>query len=471
MARNTAVRAMAELAGKSATLVLTVVAVHVLGPKGFGAFAFAFAFSLLIATVPAGGLSDLLVKRASDTPAALDRLLTQTLVLNFMLAVPAYLLVGGAVAATRSDAQGETAVVLLLLASLFEVWNESLRAASVALQRQAGVSLALVVQRLATTGVACAALVGGAGVVGLSAAYLAGTALGTCAVLVAVRRLGVRFTREGLRLQALVETIGLSLPIGADQVVAMALFRLDAVLLGLLAGDRAVGLYAASYRYLETVLFMTWTVNQAVFPAVAAKPEPWRVRRGVEQGFGVLALVYLPFAAMLLLRPQGLLGLLYPAEFVDPGTPVLRWLAAAPLAFALGYLASYGLLARGRTGRVLTASAAAAALNLVANLVLVPRLQATGAAVTTTVSYLAEALLLVLWLRTEVCLRWAGLVRPLRASALAMLPLVGVLLLPIPVVPAVLAGTALYGCVWLLAASRWSPESVAVLRSLALRSR
>ena len=51
--------------------------------------------------------------------------------------------------------------------------------------------------------------------------------------------------------------------LGVDTVVAMALFRIDQVLLGAMKGDAAVGVYAAAYRLLETMLFVSWAVAAA----------------------------------------------------------------------------------------------------------------------------------------------------------------------------------------------------------------
>lgn len=465
-ARNAAVRGVAELLGKVATLVLMVVAARSLGEEGFGVFSFALALALLLASVPAGGFTTVLVQRASADLTELPRLMTRVLVLTTLLALPVFGLVGGAAAVARPTREGGIAVGLLVVAVLFELWGDVLRAGAQALQRQAGVSAALVVQRLVTTTVVCVLLGFGGGVVALCGGYLVGSALGLVAFAVAAHRAGVRVDRTRPRRAELGELARSSFAIGVDSIVSMALFRLDAVLLGLFAGDRAVGHYSAAYRFLETVLFLTWVINSAVFPSVAADPAPWRVRRSVDTGLAAIATVYVPFGVLLVLRPEDLLRLLYTEDFVRDGALVLQLLAGAPLAFALGYLCSYALLARERRGRVLAASCIAAGVNIAANLALIPVYGASGAAAATTGSYLLEAVVLVVWLRREVGLQARQVLRPLLVPALASLPLAAALLLDLPLLAAAALGGLAYAVAWLLLAVRLAPEPVALLRGM-----
>lgn len=468
-ARNAAVRAAAELLGKVATLVLMVAAARSLGEEGFGVFSFALALALLLASVPAGGFTTLMVQRASLVPAALPGLMTQCFVMTTALAVPVFVLVGGAAALARPTREGGIAVGLMICAVMLELWGDVLRAGAQAVQRQVGTSAALVLQRVLTTALVCVLFAAGGGVVAMCVGYLVGAGVGLVGFWLAARRAGVRVERAWPRRGELAALGRDSFALGVDSIVSMALFRLDAVLLGLIAGDRAVGSYSAAYRFLETVLFLTWVINSALLPAVSADPEPWRVRRGVETALAALAAVYVPFAVLLLLRPEDLLRLLYAEAFVEDGTPVLRLLACAPLAFALGYVCSYGLLARERRGKVLAASCIAAAVNLAANLALIPVFEASGAAAATTGSYLLEAVVLVLWLRRDVDLAIADVLRPLVVPALASVTLAAVLLTTLPLLAALpLAGVA-YAVTWWLLAQRLAPEPVALLRGLVQR--
>lgn len=468
-ARNVVAVAVAEVAGKLGTFVLMLVAARLLGRDDFGAFAYALAFGLLVATLPSWGFDTELVTRASREPAQVGRLLTTVLGLRTLVAAPVLLLAGGLGMLGRPGPEARIALLLVLLASVVDVYGDAGRSAAGALQSQGGVARALVLQRLLGCVLAVAAMVGGLGLVGLAAAYLTGTLTGAVAVALAVRRLGVRLDRRGLSRDALRSFASGSVLVGVHSVASMALFRLDAVLLGVLVSDAEVGTYAAAYRLLETVLFVAFAVSRAVFPVLSAEATPAKVRYGLEQAVSVTALVYVPFAAVLLLRPQALLDLLYGAEYAREGTGVLQLLALAPLLYGAAYLAGYALIALAQTRRLLLVTAGATLLNLGLNVVLIPRDGAHGAAAATTLTFLAQAVALVVVLARLV--GTPALHRGLAVPALASVGVVGVLLSPLPLLPALLTAGVVYAVLVLALLPRLAPDQLVVLRSLTGRSR
>ncbi len=464
-ARNATVVAAAEVAGKLATLAFMVAAARVLGRSGFGAFSFALSFSLLAATLPSFGFAALLTQRASAEPARLPQLLSEVLVWRTAIAVPVF--AGAAIGGLALMPSGGSVVafLLVLLASFVDIYTDAGRAAAGARQDLRGVSVALVVQRFATAGLALGALVAGFGLVGLAATYLAGTAIGTVGVAVSLRRLGVTVDMRALRRESFLATGRMSVAIGIDTVVAMALFRVDQVMLGALKGQAAVGVYAAAYRLLETVLFLSWSLARAVYPAMSASTDRARVRRGLESAIAAVALVYVPFGVALWIDAGPILRLLYGASYAPGGAPVVRWLAAAPLAFGVGFLANFALLARRRRWEVAAASAVAAAYNVGMNLLLIPHLAGTGAAIATTTSYALEAVVILALLAPHVGLPRLdrALVLPVAASALMAAFLVLSPAGPLIELP---AAAVVYAATW-FALARWrAPEHIAVIASV-----
>ncbi|MDP9342861.1 MAG: oligosaccharide flippase family protein [Actinomycetota bacterium] len=464
-ARNAAVVAAAEIAGKVATLAFMVAAARILGRSGFGAFSFALSFSLLAATLPSFGFAALLTQRASAEPARLPQLLSEILVWRTAIAVPVF--AGAAVAglALMPGGGSTTAFLLVLLASFVDIYTDAGRAAAGARQDLRGVSVALVVQRFVTAGLALFALLAGFGLVGLAATYLAGTAVGTLGVAVSLRRLGVTVDMRSIRRDTMLATGRMSIAIGIDTVVAMALFRIDQVMLGALKGQAAVGVYAAAYRLLETVLFLSWSLARAVYPMMSADAERSRVRRGLEQAVAAVALIYVPFGVALWIDAGPILRVLYGASYAAGGTSVVRWLAAAPLVFGVGFLGNFALLARRRRWEVAAASSVAAAYNVGMNFVLIPHLSGTGAAIVTTTSYALEAVVILGLLVRDI--GWPRLDRAV-ALPVAAAALMGAFLVVSPFGPLVElpTGAVLYGGAWFLLARWRAPEHLAVIASV-----
>ena len=468
-ARSVAVMAACELLGKGATLVFTVSAARALGPSGFGAFSYAVTFGLLLATLPSWGFDNVMLRRASADPTSLQAALAQALVCRALIAVPVLVIGGAAGAASQVSGPARTAVVLILAASLLESMGDAGRAAEAARERTGSTSIALLLQRLATTGLALTVLVWGGHLEGVCVAYLVSSVLGLALTALALRRLDVRPDWGKVNRPSLVRMRQESFYIGLNTLVAMALFRVDAVILHQLKGNMALAQYAVAYRLLETVLFLNWVVSRALFPSMARESSDARqVLLIVERGLAVLGAAFVPYAVFLLLEGESVLRLLFGTEYLQDSTLILRWLAFAPLTFGLTFLVGYALLARNLNREVLLASAVGAVFNIGANMLLIPRFSGVGAAFTTTASYLLSAAMMLWFVRD------GGRLRVERALALpvaAAVPLiVALVLLRLPVMLEALAVAPVYCSSYLLLAYWRDRQQLVVLRSMVRRA-
>jgi O-antigen/teichoic acid export membrane protein len=256
--------------------------------------------------------------------------------------------------------------------------------------------------------------------------------------------------------------------VGVGALVLMALFRLDMIILEAIKGDEAVAAYATAFRLLETMTLFTWTIAGAVLPVISTSSDPARVRRGVEQGIAAAAFIYVPFAAVSLLEAPAVIRLLFGSTYAEQSAPALRWLALAPLLFAVAYYGVEALLSQERSIEMVVTAGAATAVNIVLNLALVPSLAGTGAAAATTASYLVESAVAMALCRpiTGRVSIWRPLLAP-AVAGLAMATMMAAVRLQL-MVEVVLAG-ATYVLVWLPVVHRAAPEQLRVLASLLRR--
>jgi O-antigen/teichoic acid export membrane protein len=469
-ARNAAYMLAAEICGKAATLVYTLLAARVLSQLDFGAFSYALSFATLLSIVPDWGFDVVVVQRSSARPDRLARLRSLSLTWKTVIGVPVMTAAALVASLSRSTPQARTALYLLMAAALLDIYSNTNRASAAALQRQGGIALALAAQRILTAALAIAALLLGLGLVGLTVSYLIGSVIGLATTSLTMRRLGVAMRLRSLRLAELRELFVRAWWVGVGALVLMALFRVDMVILDAIKGDEAVAAYAAAYRLLETMTLFTWTIARAVLPVISASGNPARVRRGVEQGIAVAAFIYVPFAAVSLLEAPAVITLLFGSTYAGQSAPALRWLAFAPLLFAVAYYGVAALLSQERSTGMVTAAGTATAVNIGLNLALIPSLAGTGAAVATTLSYLVESLVAL-----ALCRPITGRVRiwrPLLAPAVAGLAMATVLAsLQLQVVIEVVLSGAAYLLVWFPVVRRAAPEQLEVLASLLKRRR
>lgn len=467
-ARTATVLAAGEISGKLATLALVVVSARILGAENFGVFALALATGLLVAEIPQWGFDTIVIRRGAADRAQVRALVSETLAIRMTVSVLVLVATGTWVFLARSGQSDRITILAVVAACLLDTFGNAFRSGCVALERQNGVAVALVAQRMCTALLVVGALLCGAGLGGIGPCYLVGSGLGLIAIIAVARRAGVRPGASGVTARGVLRTARESVANGVNGVVSMAMFRLDAVLLAVIAGDVAVGVYAAAYRLLETVLFVSWTVARALFPIMAsAQQELWRVRRAMQGGLTLLTLVYLPYAALLWTRGRDILDVLYGSDFVAGATVPLWWLAPAPLAFGVAYVASQTLYARHADLRTLGGSVLGLVVNIALNLALITAMHAAGAAIATTIAYGVEAVY-----QLVVAHRVVGgslRLRPLLAPMLASAVLAGLLLIPLPLAAALALGTIGFLLSWTVVVRRFDPEQLAVVRSALLR--
>ncbi|MEX1358445.1 MAG: glycosyltransferase [Gaiellaceae bacterium] len=187
---------------------------------------------------------------------------------------------------------------------------------------------------------------------------------------------------------------------GASQALVVLLmqahFRLDVVALQALAGTDRVGQYAVAFGMAELVTYGGMAVGFALFPRTAASAAADK-RRGAAATVQALRAAFafaLVVGLALAVAGPALVRLLFGAEFAAAGAP-LRALLPGAVALAVLLVLQNDLSARGRPWPVAGCLGAVVAANLVLNLVLIPPLGVTGAAVASSVTYCAGAALLL----------------------------------------------------------------------------
>lgn len=214
---------------------------------------------------------------------------------------------------------------------------------------------------------------------------------GVIAVLLA-RRCG-RPRRPRLRLRRLVA-------IGTSQLLLTLLVRahvrLDVIVLAAVRGRHSLGEYAVAVGAVQPITAAGAALSVALYPrsavssARAAGGGAVRTARSVRTLLGVTVAGAL---ALLVVGPR-LVTLLFGERFAPAGTP-LRVLLPGAVTMAVFVALQGDLAGRGRRRVVAVSSFAATSANLVLNIFLIPRLGATGAALSSSVTYtLAAALLL-----------------------------------------------------------------------------
>lgn len=187
-----------------------------------------------------------------------------------------------------------------------------------------------------------------------------------------------------------------SLPMGALMAVFSIYNRVDVFILQSLKDEAATGLYLLAYKVHDNLVMGAAYLMNAFFPIISrfplAAPKEIDLKTVLQKAFDLLlVMAFLMMVVIFLLAPL-IIDLLGGEEF-GPSVTVLRILIFATGVAYLNHLTGYSLAALGKQRVHLKFGILVLIVNIIFNLVLIPRYSFLGAA---SVTVLSEALIFIL---------------------------------------------------------------------------
>ncbi len=372
-------------------VAMAVLAARILGPVGFGVFTFALGVGLIGGRIAGLGLPTLmnrLVPKYTITEdwGALRGLVRTADGLTFATAAAGGLSCIGVALWLGRESDLYLGLImgglLLPVMAFRSLYRNTLAALRVP---QRGIMVdELLPYALMTLFLAAALLFGAT----LEPGWAAGLFIVAGAIAVGVGRIWIRGRLPGQLAGArpaysLRFWLSTALPALLGTSATMLMNRADTLMLAPLGTMQDVGYYGAAMRvsYMQSapVIVLSTVITARLAEAFAAG----RVAQGKRIYFGALAFAFLwsaPVAALLAIFGSEAMTLLFGEEFA-PGGSVLAILAIAQIGATANIPAASLMLMTGRQNMYGIMTAVALAANVIANLILIPRLGAEGAAI------------------------------------------------------------------------------------------
>jgi O-antigen/teichoic acid export membrane protein len=378
----------ARAAGNAGFFAAVLILARSLGPTGRGTIAFITVSALVLARVAGFGMGEattvLAARRVEARGALLSNLIlfmvTSALVLGGVGFVLLFSLAGERPAGVELPELMILAGAAVVIA-LIEAGGAFLVGCG-RLQRLALITATAYWIYPVVLGVVW--LVAGLTVTRAALAWLASEAI-IAIVLLRQSARGVGLARPSFRL--LFESIHFGLRAWIGSLARLLNFRTDQILMGFLASEAALGIYAVAVNTSEVLLYLPTATATALLP-VAARAEPLQRAEHTLGAFRSVALVTAGAVAVAAVLGPFLLPVVFGSAF-DASVEPFLWLVPGAFGFAASVIFSSALMASSSPGRSSLGPFVSLVVGIALDFVLIPRFGATGAAAAASTAFIA----------------------------------------------------------------------------------
>ena len=381
---------------------LLVIAARSLGDVDYGRFAFALSLAMIFETIINFGLNQVTTREVARDRLVAPLLVANTFGLKLLLAgiAAAGLWLSTHLLGTGPDVRA--ACYLLGAASIFRSYMLTLRHALQGLERFGLDGAIVILDRLLlfVLGVSC--LLGGFGVPGLAASFVAARLLSLLlAWQLAARQVGRIWPAFDFAFWRNLQSR--AVPYGIFVLILYFHNHLDTVMLWVLRDDAETGLYSAAYRVYEGLASMPGLMQMVLVPRLAAHhaiggPSHSRLSQAALR---LGTAVAIPMAlGMVLVAPRAV-TILYGVAYAEAGA-VLQILTAGFVVVYPLFLLQAVALSSGSTASLVRTALVGCGANGALNLILIPQFGMYGAAVATVASEALSAAVMAWELRSQI---------------------------------------------------------------------
>ncbi len=195
-------------------------------------------------------------------------------------------------------------------------------------------------------------------------------------------------------------TIREALPFGLTMIFISIFYWIDTVMLSYMKGDAVVGWYNASYRLIVAFLFIPAALNFAIFPVMSRfyVTSQNSLRLSAEKYFKYMTIVGIPLGVGTTLLAHRIIPLIFGAEYT-PSIIALQILVWSSVFIFMG--GAFGRLFESSNKQIIVTKIVGicAVLNVILNLIFIPKYSYIAASATTVATEFIALALCFIWSR------------------------------------------------------------------------
>ena len=369
-------------------LIVTAWVARYLGPQQFGLFNYAGAFVSLFGVLATLGLDQIVVRDMVRDPSCKDETLGTAFVLKLSGGILTILVTTGTIFLLRPDDQLTHWLVGITAAgTIFDAFNTI----DFWFQLQVKSKYTVIAKNTAFILITClriALLQMQAPLIAFAWALLAENALGAVGLAIAYKVKGQRLLAWRASLLRAKTLLKESWPLLLSGLAIMVYLRIDQIMLGQLADDKAVGIYSAATRISELWYYIPIAIVTSVTPSIveAKKVGETLYYNKLQKLFNIMAVLAYMIALPMTFLSKYIVVIIFGQNYVAAGGVLSIHIWAALFVF-FGWSKGIWIVAEGLTMFSLVATVSGAVMNILLNFWLLPIYRETGAAIATVISY------------------------------------------------------------------------------------
>lgn len=387
VAKNTTFLTSALVFQKALTFLYYIFLARLVGPADVGKFVFAMSFTTMFTILVDLGLSQVLTREIARERDKAEKYLANVLSIKIILALLAGALVVILINAMHYPLLTKQMVYLATIVMVVDSFQLVFYAVFRGFQNLKYESIGMSSGQILVFITGLIGLKLGAPLHILVIAVLAGSLFQFFWSLFLIGRklkIKIRFSLEKTILKYL---FAIAAPFALYGVFVKIYSYLDAVLLSKLAGDAYVGWYGIAYKVTFALQFVPAAFAAAIFPAMSAYfvSDKEKLARVFERAMFYLMVLAIPISIGLAVLADKIIPQLYSQNFVGSVLP-LQILISGLLFIFLNYPVGNLLNAGNKQKANTLVMGITTVVSIALNIILIPRYQAVGAAITSLIS-------------------------------------------------------------------------------------
>jgi O-antigen/teichoic acid export membrane protein len=381
--KNSLTLATANLVSKIITIFFLAIVANRLGANLYGLFTFAFAYISLFSGLTDFGVSDLMVREVARNRALVKKYLENCLVIKAVLILFTAIIVAITIPLLGKGSQASIVLGITFCILVVTSVTYVMRSILFAWEDMNHPAIGDILERIVTFVFGTMVLLLGFSIVALLFVLLAGILVKLSYFSWIINRSIVKLSLHFDRKFAF-DTLRLALPFALGIFVGTIYSRVNIVLLSMIRGNEAVGLFGAAYDKILGFATFGVMISQAVFPTLSrvyieAIDEAKSIYRKI---FQYVYIVSIPIVVGIIITADKIIHILHTPEY-EPSILALCLLAPYVTIKLLYYGISIVLTSINRQQQRVMIEAAACFVFIAMNVILIYRFSFIGACIAT----------------------------------------------------------------------------------------